>query len=469
MLSKNQEFALTIDGMSNEGTGVGHHDGLAVFVANTAVGDTVLCHIIKAKKNYAVGKAMAILTPSPDRIESDCSVSNQCGGCCYRSVSYDAELRYKQQKVEDAFSRIGHLEVPLDSILGSGQQEGYRNKAQYPVQDANAALLNRARGKNPQKGPVAPKIGFYAANSHRVIPCDRCLLQPAEFERVVQIVRDWMVRYDIRPYDENTHKGLLRHLYIRQGHYSKELMVCLVVNGENVPHTFSLLETLKEEIAGFCSLVLNYNTKKTNVIMGKDSEVLYGDGYIRDRLLDCTFRISPLSFYQVNTPQAETLYRKAAEYAGLTGNEVLLDLYCGTGTIGLTMAKKAREVYGVEIVPEAVEDARRNAGENGISNATFLCGDAALAAATLRRDGVRPDVILVDPPRKGLAEELVGTIDEFSPDRVVYVSCDPATLARDCARFAERGWAVQRACPVDLFPRTAHVETVVLMSRVDGK
>ena len=246
-------------------------------------------------------------------------------------------------------------------------------------------------------------------------------------------------------------------------------MVCLVVNGENVPHTFSLLETLKEEIAGFCSLVLNYNTKKTNVIMGKDSEVLYGDGYIRDRLLDCTFRISPLSFYQVNTPQAETLYRKAAEYAGLTGNEVLLDLYCGTGTIGLTMAKKAREVYGVEIVPEAVEDARRNAGENGISNATFLCGDAALAAATLRRDGVRPDVILVDPPRKGLAEELVGTIDEFSPDRVVYVSCDPATLARDCARFAERGWAVQRACPVDLFPRTAHVETVCLMSRVKEK
>ena len=453
MLKKNDEITLTIDAMTAEGSGIGRHDGMAVFVANTAVGDTVLCHIIKAKKNYAVGKAVKVFTASKDRVPPDCPSSAQCGGCCYRHIAYDAELSYKRQRVQDAFDRIAHLEVEVPEVLGSEKTARYRNKAQFPVQ------LDR---------DYMPVLGFYAANSHRVVPCEDCLLQPPEFTQVLQVVRDWIIRRGITVYDEQTHKGLLRHVYIRQGHVSKELMVVLVVNGRpedtNVPRVSYLIDELKD-VPGFCSLSINYNPAKTNVILGDATEVVYGKGYIEDELLGCTFRISPKSFYQVNVPQAERLYTLAAEYAGLTGEETLLDLYCGTGTIGLTMAGQCRHLYGVEIVPEAVEDAKKNADANGIGNATFLCGDAADAAARLKADGVKADVILVDPPRKGLSEALVATIDEFGPDRVVYVSCDPATLARDCARFKDRGWHIARLQPVDLFPRTAHVETVVLLER----
>lgn len=450
MLKKNQEIELHIDGMSTMGSGVGHYDGLAVFVNNTAVGDTVLCHIIKAKKNYAIGKLVRVISPSEDRTEPDCPVSLRCGGCCYRHVSYDAELRYKEQKVVDAFTRIGHLNVELEPILGSEEQIAYRNKAQYPVADF------------PGKGP---QFGFYATSSHRIVPCMDCRLQPPGFAQVLKIIREWMVRYNISSYDERTHTGLIRHIYLRQGHYSKELMVCLVVNGRNVPQTYPLIRTLRDEVPNFCTFLLNYNTEKTNVILGKEQEVLFGEGFIRDRLLNCTFRVSPQSFYQVNTAQAEVLYRKAAELAGLQPDDILLDLYCGTGTIGLTMADKVKKLYGVEIVPEAIADARRNAAENGITNAEFFCGDSAMASEQLLHDGVSPDVILVDPPRKGLSPDLIRTISEWDPKRVVYVSCDPATLARDCARFQELGWETRRVCPVDMFPRTAHVETVVLMTR----
>ncbi len=450
MLKKNQEVELNIDGMTAEGSGVGHYDGQAVFVANTAVGDTVLCHVIKAKKNYAVAIPKKILKGSADRIDPDCGVSEKCGGCCYRHISYEAELRYKEQKVRDSFSRIGHLDVPFEPILGSKEQLGYRNKAQYPV----AAFPGRG-----------PQMGFYAANSHRIVPCMDCLLQPKLFEQVLTIIRAWMMHEGIPSYDEQTHKGLIRHIYLRQGYYSKELMVCLVINGDNVPQTFSLIHTLREEIPEFKTFVLNYNTKKTNVILGEREEVLFGEGYIEDTLLGCTFRISPKSFYQVNAAQAEVLYSKAAELAQLKEDDVLLDLYCGTGTIGLTMADKVKKLYGVEIVPQAIEDAKLNAKRNNISNAAFICGDAAKAADQLRMDGVTPDVILVDPPRKGLAEDLIHTIAQFDPKRVVYVSCDPATLARDCARFAELGWKTETVCPVDMFPRTAHVETVVLLDK----
>lgn len=450
MLKKNQEFELSITGMSNEGSGVGHYDGIAVFVNNTAVGDVILCHIIKAKKNYAIGKAMKIIQASPDRIPSDCDVSLRCGGCCYRHVSYEAELRYKEQKVKDAFQRIGHLDVPFLPIIGSENQEGYRNKAQYPV-----AIV-------PGHGP---QMGFYARNSHRIISCDDCRLQPPVFEQVLKIVRAWMMKYGIPAYDEKSHKGLIRHIYLRQGYYTGELMVCLVINGKNVPKTYNLIRSLRDSIPQFQTFLLNYNTAKTNVILGKEEEVLFGDGFIRDKLLGCTFRISPKSFYQVNTRQAEVLYSKAAELAHLTSSDILMDLYCGTGTIGLTMASKVKKVYGVEIVPEAVDDARKNALENSIANAEFICGDAAHAAEQLQHDGVKPDVILVDPPRKGLAESLVHTIAEFDPKRVVYVSCDPATLARDCARFQDLGWHTEVVCPVDMFPRTAHVENVVLLDK----
>lgn len=452
MLKKNQEFNLKITGMSNEGSGVGHYDGIAVFVNNTAVGDVILCHIIKAKKNYAVGKAMKILEPSPDRIPSDCDVSLQCGGCCYRHVSYPAELSYKEQKVRDAFQRIGHLDVDIQPILGCQEQIGYRNKAQYPV-----AMV-------PGHGP---QMGFFAKNSHRIVPCMDCRLQPPVFEHVLKIIRAWMMHYGITSYDERAHKGLIRHIYLRQGCYTGELMVCLVVNGRNVPNTYQLIRELRDSIPEFKTFILNYNTAKTNVIMGKDEEVLFGEGFIRDHLLGCTFRISPKSFYQVNTKQAEVLYSKAAELAQLTKDDILMDLYCGTGTIGLTMASHVKKLYGVEIVPEAVHDAWKNADENSIANAEFICGDAAKAADQLQHDGVKPDVILVDPPRKGLTESLVHTIADFDPKRVVYVSCDPATLARDCARFRDLGWETNTVCPVDMFPRTAHVENVVLLERQD--
>lgn len=454
MLKKNDEVTLTIDAMTAEGSGIGRHDGMAVFVPNTAVGDSVLCHIIKAKKNYAVGKAYKVFTASPDRVSPDCPVAGKCGGCCYRHIAYEAELSYKRQRVVDAFERIGHLDVEVLPVLGPEETLRYRNKAQFPV-----ALDRNAN----------PMFGFYAPNTHRVVACEDCLLQPELFGDVLAVVREWIIRRGITVYDETSHRGLLRHVYIREGHYSGQVMVCLVVNGDSstsVPRTSFLVDALRDTIPGFTTLSVNYNPAKTNVILGRETEVLYGPGFIEDELLGCTFRISPRSFYQVNTPQAEELYKLAAQRAGLTGEEVLLDLYCGTGTIGLTMAAQCRHLYGVEIIPEAVEDAKKNAAANSIDNATFFCGDAADAAARLKADGVTADVILVDPPRKGLSQQLIETIADFGPERVVYVSCDPATLARDCARFADKGYQIAGPVqPVDLFPRTSHVETVVSLTK----
>ena len=453
MLRKNDEITLTIDGMTSEGSGIGHYDGQAVFVAGTAVGDVILCHIIKAKKTYAVGKAFKIFTSSKDRVPADCEVSNQCGGCCYRHISYDAELQYKQQRVADAFSRLGHLDVEVEPVTGSPLTEGYRNKAQFPV------------GLDRDYNPV---MGFYAANTHRIVPCMDCKLQPEVFGRVLEIVRKWIIKAGVKTYDESKGIGLLRHIYLRQGYYSKELMVCLVINGDKINRTKSLVEALEAKIPEFKTLVVNINKARNNVILGDRCEVYHGDGYITDELLGKKFRIGPLSFYQVNTLQTEQLYKKAAEYAladeGAEGG-VLLDLYCGIGTIGLTMADKFEKLYGVEIIPEAIENAKYNAEANGIDNATFICGDAAAAAEALRADGVAPTVVLVDPPRKGLAPELIDTINEFAPKRVVYVSCDPATLARDCARFNELGYTVERVTPFDMFPRTSHVENVVLLRK----
>lgn len=525
MLRKNDEITLTIDGMTSEGSGIGHYDGQAVFVAGTAVGDVILCHIIKAKKTYAVGKAFKIFTSSKDRVPADCEVSSQCGGCCYRHISYDAELQYKQQRVADAFSRLGHLDVEVEPVTGSPLTEGYRNKAQFPV------------GLDRDYNPV---MGFYAANTHRIVPCMDCKLQPEVFGRVLEIVRKWIIKAGVKTYDESKGIGLLRHIYLRQGYYSKELMVCLVINGDKINRTKSLVEALEAKIPEFKTLVVNINKARNNVILGDRCEVYHGDGYITDELLGKKFRIGPLSFYQVNTLQTEQLYKKAAEYAladegGEDGSaaqagdspaaaqttasatdgdsplttqvtasaadgdsplaaqatasaidgdsplaaqatasapatpaakgSVLLDLYCGIGTIGLTMADKFEKLYGVEIIPEAIENAKYNAEANGIDNATFICGDAAAAAEALRADGVAPTVVLVDPPRKGLAPELIDTINEFAPKRVVYVSCDPATLARDCARFNELGYTVERVTPFDMFPRTSHVENVVLLRK----
>lgn len=448
-MKKNDEFELEITGMTAEGSGVGHIDGMAVFADLTAVGDTILAHAIKVKKNYTVAKAMEIIKPSPDRVEPDCPVFRRCGGCAYRHISYEAELKIKQQRVEDAFHRIAGLPLNIRDIIGSEETQGYRNKAQLPVGE--------------EQGKI--KTGFFSRRSHNIIGCESCLLQPEAFSDIAEQVRNWAEENHISVYDENSHKGLLRHIYIRAAKDCREILVCLVINGSNIPRAEKLWERISAK--GATGLVINANKEKTNVILGTKNKTLFGKGSITDTLCGTEFEISPLSFYQVNRAQAERLYSLAAEYADLDENTVLLDMYCGVGTIGLTMAKKVKQLIGVEIIPDAIEDAKKNAERNGITNARFICGDASLAAAELEKEGIKPDVIILDPPRKGCDEALIKTVAKMSPKRVVYVSCDPATLARDCAVFADLGYTVPEengkhfVTPVDLFPKTVHTECVV--------
>ena len=456
VLKKNDEIALTVKSCTVQGSGVCDYNGMTVFVRGAVTGDHIIAHIIKVKKTYAVGIIKKITQRSPIRIKPECAVSDKCGGCCFAHISYKAELEIKQTQVADNFKRIGGLDIDLKPIVASPSSTRYRNKAQYPV------------GKD---GDFA-KIGFYAPMTHRIIDCADCSLQPEDFRKVVDIFRDWIRDKKISVYDEIAHKGLLRHIYIRKGFVTGEIMVCLVVNGRNVPFADELIATLEEEINGLKSVILNVNTKKTNVVLGEECITLYGSDYITDELCSLKFNISPLSFYQVNHDGAEILYNKAKEYAGLTGGETLIDLYCGTGTIGLTMARDAKQLVGVEIVPQAVENARKNADLNGIDNARFICADASKAAEILFEEGIKPDVVILDPPRKGCDEALLETVSKMAPERVVYVSCDSATLARDCARFLDFGYEVAEATPVDMFPRTGNVEVVALLQQLslpDGK
>lgn len=451
MLAKNQIIPLTITGMTAEGSGVGHsEDGMAIFVPFTAVGDEIQCRILKVNARHAFGKIETVVMPSPHRLKTvDCPVFGKCGGCVYRHVEYAAELQYKWQRVADALSRIGGLSVTPEPIVGCVVPDRYRNKGQYPV----------------SAGEYRPLIGLYAARSHRVVEQHDCLLQPECFKTILDIVGKWAKKAGISIYDETTGQGLLRHIYIRQGERSGEVMVCLVCTGGKLPQTDLLIATLKEAVPNLASVMVNLNKKDTNVILGDSGFTLYGKDHIVDRLCGLEFRLSPLSFYQVNTEQAERLYTLAAEAAQLEGDEVLLDLYCGTGTIGLSMAHKVKQLIGVEIVPQAVEDARRNAEHNGVKNARFLTADAAKAATQLEKEGIHPDVIVVDPPRKGCDETLIQTIARMASSRVVYVSCDPATLARDLKRFAEQGYETVKVTPVDMFPRTHHVECVCLLAK----
>lgn len=446
-LKKNDVIELEITGFSSEGSGVGHFEGQAVFVAGAASGDTVSCVIIKAKKNYAIGKIQHILKASKDRIIPDCPAFPRCGGCQYRHISYEAELEIKTQKVRDAFKRIGHLEIIPENAVGADSPERYRNKAQYPVETANGRLLT----------------GFYAPFSHRVIDCKNCLLQPAEFSDILKIVAKWCEKFKIPTYDEKTGKGLLRHIYIRKGFISGEIMVCLVINGDRIFKKDELISALTKANSNIKTVLLNHNTEDTNVIMGKTETVIYGKGYIEDVLCGKRFRISPLSFYQVNHAQAQRLYEKAAEFAITPDTRVLLDMYCGAGTIGLTMADRVDRLIGVEIVHEAIEDAKINAQLNGLENARFICGDATQAAKILNAENIKPDTIILDPPRKGCDGELLETVANMSPERIVYVSCDPATLARDLAILEDKGYKTVSAIPYDLFPRTVHIETVSLL------
>lgn len=445
-LNKNQDIELYIEGFTSEGSGVGHIDGMAVFVSGAAAGDKVLVHIIKVKKNYAIGKAVKILKPSKSRVAPDCEVFPSCGGCAFRHISYEAELEMKKQKVENAFKRIGGIDKEVDEIIGGSITE-YRNKAEYPV-----SFDKRL------------SIGFYALHTHRIVNCESCALQPEIFSEIVKTVRKWIAEYGISVYDTKEKKGLLRHIYIRQAAVTKQIMVCLVINGENVPKIDILIDRLKK-IEDVKSIVININTEDTNVILGKTCKTVWGEDYIYDELCSVKIRLSPLSFYQVNHAQAQKLYNKAKEYAGLTGSETVLDMYCGAGTIGLSMADSCKKVIGVEIVKPAVLDAKYNAELNRIENAEFYCADASNAAEMFKNKGIIPDVIIVDPPRKGCDSSLIETVCKMSPKRVVYVSCDCATLARDCKIFGSLGYKTEKITAVDLFPRTVHVETVVMLSR----
>jgi 23S rRNA (uracil1939-C5)-methyltransferase len=453
-IKKNDILILKITGMTSEGYGVAKtEEGVAVFVPNSAIGDEAKVLIVKVLKKYCFGKVIELITPSKDRCTVDCPVFLQCGGCCYRHITYEAELAIKEQKVRDAIKRIAGMDIKINPIVGGESRNRYRNKAQFPISKTKDGKI---------------EMGFYGFHSHRVVDTNSCLLQPKIFDNIMEIVKNFLEETNQPVYNEVTHKGLVRHLYIRYGEKSGEIMVCLIMNGERLKGESTLINSLKENIPEINSIVINSNKEKTNVIIGRKNIPLYGNGYISDNLCGLDFRISPNSFYQVNHSQAERLYTKAKEYASLNKEDVLVDLYCGTGTIGLTMAKDCKRLIGVEIVPDAIKDARLNAKINNIQNAEFICGDATKCAEKLKQDKLNPDVVVVDPPRKGLTNSLIDTIYKMNPKRVVYVSCDCGTLARDLKIFAEKNYSVEELTPFDLFPCTSHVESVVLIKRKEG-
>lgn len=448
-LSKNDKIELTIDALTSEGSGVGRYNGLTVFVRGTVPQDKIIAHIIKRSKNYAIGIIDKILQPSPERIESDCPYSKKCGGCSFRHMTYDEELEYKKSRVQDALNRIGHLDIKVDEIIGADDLSHYRNKAQYPVDISDGEMF----------------AGFYAYKSHRIIPCADCKLQPAEFEKGLEAFAKWIESENITSYNEQTGKGLLRHIYFRKGFATGEVMACAVINGNSIPNGELLVSLLREKVDGLTSVAVNINKEKTNVILGKETSIIWGEKYIRDSLLGKDFLISPNSFYQVNHNQCEKLYAKAKDFAGLIGTETVLDLYCGVGTIGLTMAENVKQLVGIEIIPQAIENAKENAKINHITNAQFICADAPKGAEILKKQGVNPDIIILDPPRKGCEKSLFDTIEQLSPKKIVYVSCDSATLARDLAILKEKGYEAKKVSAVDMFPRTPHVECVTLIEK----
>ena len=442
---------LVIDGYASDGAGVARLDGMVVFVQGGIRGEACDVRLTHVGRSALWGRVEEVVNPSPARIFPRCLHYTKCGGCQFRHMNYAEELEAKRIRVEDALRRLGGAEIHVSAILGAEQVDRYRNKAQFPV----------AKG---------PRIGFYRPRSHDVIDVDDCLLQGEAAARLRGAVKEWMAEYSIPAYNERTFTGLVRHVYVRTNRAGRSLC-CLLVNGRGVPREVELVRALRRAEPNLAGIVLGVNEKHNNVILGDSYRTLWGEDFLSDTLCGLTFRLSVPSFYQVNPAQTEVLYGKALEFAGLTGAETVLDLYCGIGTISLVMARKAGMVWGAEVVPQAVDDAIANARRNHIENARFLCADAGEAARYLEGEGVRPDVVCVDPPRKGLAEDVVDTIADMGPERVVYVSCDPGTLGRDVKRFAGRGYTLKKAVAVDMFPCTAHVETVVLLSKgeVDSK
>ena len=447
---KNDLVTLEIEDCGIDGEGIGKADGFTVFVKDAVIGDTVTAKIIKAKKNYGYGRLMEVVKPSPYRVEPKCAFARQCGGCQLQALSYDQQLEFKTNKVKGHLERIGGFtDIPMEPIIGMDELFHYRNKAQFPV------------GRN-KEGKIV--TGFYAGRTHNIIENRDCALGVSENKEVLDRVISHMEKYGIEPYNEATGKGLVRHILIRYGYFTKEVMVCLILNGNKLTKEDVLVESLRE-IPGMTSITINVNKKRSNVILGEEIRLLWGQEYITDKIGDISYQISPLSFYQVNPRQTQKLYAKALEYADLHGEETVWDLYCGIGTISLFLAQRAKFVRGVEIVPAAIENAKENAKLNGLENTEFFVGKAEeVLPREYKKNGVYADVIVVDPPRKGCDETLLETMIEMNPERIVYVSCDSATLARDLKYLCERGYELKKVCPVDQFGMTVHVETVVLLS-----
>ena len=451
MLSKNNEYIVDIVDIGQGGVGIGKYEGFTVFVDGGLVQDKIKVKITKSKKNYAVGDIVEIIEKSPFRVERKCSESlRQCGGCQIQELDYQKQLDVKTNEVKQVISRIGKLDdVVIHDTLGMEHPFRYRNKAQFPI----------------QKKDNMPVIGFYKKKSHDLISTDECIIQHEVNDKIIKIIKTYIRAYNVSIYDEKTHKGLLRHLVTKVGFTTGEVMIVLVANGKKLPYLKELASVLKENIPGFKTLVVNVNTQKTNVILGKENIVAYGDGMIRDYIGELVFEISPLSFFQVNPLQTEVLYNKALEYANLGENDTVFDIYCGIGTISLFLAQKAKKVYGIEIVEDAIKDAKRNAKINNMDNVEFYVGKAEEVVPKIYKEGKRANVVVVDPPRKGCDEKVLDTIVSMEPDRVVYVSCNPSTLARDLAYLNERGYKCHEIQPVDMFPHSVHVENVAWLSK----
>ncbi len=439
-MKKNDIFEIEITGITDEGDGVGRAEGMAVFVPYALPGEVVRVIIVKVLKTYAFGKLMEVIKPSEDRIKAECEYFYKCGGCRFWNVEYQKELEYKGQKVKDCLERIGKIFVDVEPTIGCESCKEYRNKGQFPVTNDG--------------------IGIYAQHSHRVIDMDKCLIQGGENPDVLAAVREWMTEFDVEPYNEEVHSGCVRHIYTRSG--DSGVLVCIVTRTDEIPAREELVDILKNRVSGLSGVIHNINSKQTNVVLGREFRTLWGKDFIIDSIGNKKFKISPLSFYQVNSRQTKVLYDKVLEFAQLSGKEVVWDLYCGIGTIGQYLADKAKKVVGIEVVPQAIENAKENAKLNGIENAEYFCGAAEDMAHKLK--GERPDVVILDPPRKGCEESLLKTVANTKAKRIVYVSCKPSTLARDLRILSDLGYEVKAVQPVDMFPRTHHVETVVLLN-----
>ncbi len=452
-MKKNTVLKVYIEDYTEEGFGIAKPEGYVLFIPGTVAGEEAEVLVVKAGKTFGYAKVLKLLKTSPHRVEPECPLGNRCGGCAFWHLSYEEELRLKAARVQAQIQRIGGLDLQCQPPIGAPTPFGYRNKAQFPIR--------QVKGK--------PCAGFYAAGSHGIVSGAPCAIQPPIFNEILQWVLAYMEDHRIPAYEEERYTGLVRHLYLRRGEATEEILACLIVNAKDFPAKKAFAEALATAFPAIRTVAINYNDRNTNVVLGKVTETVYGPGYIEDLLLGKRYRIAPQSFYQVNRTQTEVLYQKAIELAALSGQERVLDLYCGIGTIGLSLADRCKELVGVEIVPQAIENAKCNAERNGVQNAAFFCADAKEAAARFAAEGKHFDVIIVDPPRKGCDRQTLDAIARMAPERLVYVSCNPATLARDLKILKELGFEAKSATPVDLFPRTHHVETVALLEREGGK